>query len=90
MRRYEEHRVALTPGEKLRAAHAVLAWGWEDHRVAQLLNVSPERVSEAVTTIRNALGDDMTAGVSMLERRMLRDVGLRAVEDALKEEPDAG
>ena len=46
MRHFEEHKTSLTPGEKLRVAHACLIWGWDDHKVAQLMNVNPARVSD--------------------------------------------
>ena len=95
MKHLEEHKTALTPGEKLRVAHACLVWGWDDHKVAQLMNVNPARVSEAVTAVRDALGET-SAGLALLERRLNRqaahDMGLRAVEDELSigGETDAG
>lgn len=52
---FEEHKTSLTAAEKLRVAHAVLVWGWDDHKVAQLMNVNPGRVSEAVTAVLKAI-----------------------------------
>lgn len=95
MKHYEEHKTSLTPGEKIRVAHAVLVWGWDDHKVAYLMNVNPGRVSEAVTAVRAALGDndDAATGLVKFERKMrlerTHDVGLDAVANALGEEPDA-
>lgn len=95
MKHYEEHKTSLTPGEKIRVAHACLVWGWDDHKVAYLMNVNPARVSEAVTSIRASLGDtdDAAQGLVRFERRMRQDrthdAGLDAVANALGEEPDA-
>jgi plasmid maintenance system antidote protein VapI len=52
---YEEHKTALTPGEKLRVAVAVLLDGFDQHRVAALMGVNPGRVNEAVMAVRKAI-----------------------------------
>lgn len=52
---YEEHITALTPGQRLRVAVAVLLDGFDQHRVAALMGVNPGRVNEAVAAVRLAL-----------------------------------
>ena len=52
---YIEAKTALTPGEKLRVAVAVLVWGWEQHKVAALMDVNQGRVNEAVVAILHAI-----------------------------------
>jgi|SoimicMinimDraft_17_1059745.scaffolds.fasta_scaffold198999_2 hypothetical protein len=55
---YVEHKTALTPQEKLRAAVAVLVEGVPQHVVAALFGVNSGRVAEAVTAIRRAIEND--------------------------------
>lgn len=55
---FVEHKTALTPAEKLRVAVAVLVWGWDQHKVAALMDVNPGRVAEAVVAIRAALNGE--------------------------------
>jgi plasmid maintenance system antidote protein VapI len=52
---FEEHKSALTPGEKLRVAVAVLLDGFDQHKVAALMGVNPGRVNEAVMAVRKAI-----------------------------------
>ena len=52
---YEEYKTALTPGEKLRVAVAVLLDGMDQHKVAALMGVNPGRVNEAVKAVRKAI-----------------------------------
>jgi hypothetical protein len=51
----EERKTALTPGEKLRVAVAVLLDGFDQHKVAALMGVNPGRVNEAVMAVRKAI-----------------------------------
>ena len=55
---YLEHRTALMPAEKLRVAVAVLADGYDQHRVAALMGVNAGRVAEAVVAVRKAIDPD--------------------------------
>jgi hypothetical protein len=52
----EAHKTELTPGEKLRAAHAVIVNGVDQSIVAQIFNINIGRVNEAVQAIRQAIG----------------------------------
>jgi plasmid maintenance system antidote protein VapI len=52
---FEERKTALTPGEKLRVAVAVLLDGFDQHKVAALMGVNPGRVNEAVMAVRKAI-----------------------------------
>lgn len=52
---YVEHKAALTPQEKLRVAVAVLVWGWDQHKVAALMDVNQGRVNEAVKAVLRAI-----------------------------------
>lgn len=52
---YEEYITALTPGQKLRVAVAVLLDGFDQHKVAALMGVNPGRVNEAVQAVRKAI-----------------------------------
>lgn len=45
----------LSPNERLRVAVAVLINGWDTHKVAALLGVEPERVAEAVVSLKGSL-----------------------------------
>lgn len=55
---YLETKTALTPGEKLRVAVAVLLDGFDQHRVANLMGVNLGRVNEAVGAVRRAIDPD--------------------------------
>jgi hypothetical protein len=52
---YMERKTALTPGEKLRVAVAVLLDGFDQHKVAALMGVNMARVNEAVMAVRQAI-----------------------------------
>ena len=52
----EKTKTSLTPEEKLRAACAHLLDGIDQHKVAFIYGVNSERVSEAVTQVKMALG----------------------------------
>lgn len=47
----------LTPDEKLRAAHAHLINGVDQHVIALLFGVNAGRVNEAIMVIRAAIAD---------------------------------
>jgi hypothetical protein len=59
---FEEHKSALTPGEKLRVAVAVLLDGFDQHKVAALMGVNPGRVNEAVMAVRKAIDPEWKDG----------------------------
>jgi hypothetical protein len=59
---FEEHKSALTPGEKLRVAVAVLLDGFDQHKVAALMGVNPGRVNEAVMAVRKAIDPEWRDG----------------------------
>jgi len=52
----EPRKTELTPGEKLRAAHAVIVNGIDQQVVAQIFNINIGRVNEACQAIRVAIG----------------------------------
>ena len=54
----KEHKTALTAQEKLRVAVAVLIEGVPQHVIAALMGVNPGRVAEAITAIREAIGEE--------------------------------
>ena len=59
---YEEYKTALTPGEKLRVAVAVLLDGMDQHKVAAMMGVNPGRVNEAVSAVRKAIDPEAENG----------------------------
>jgi DNA-binding transcriptional regulator YdaS (Cro superfamily) len=59
---FEEYKSALTPGEKLRVAVAVLLDGFDQHKVAALMGVNPGRVNEAVMAVRKAIDPEWKDG----------------------------
>jgi hypothetical protein len=63
----------LTPNERLRVGVAVLINGWDTHKVAALLGVEPERVAEAVASLKLSLENMST------DRVGARLAGLEAV-----------
>lgn len=67
----------LSPAEKLRVAVAVLNDGWDQHKVAALLGVMPERVAEAIASIRPALDSPANDPIGQ------RILGLEAVARAV-------
>ncbi len=50
-------KTALTPEEKLRAAHAHIINGVDQHVIASLFGVNMGRVNEAIMVIRAAIAD---------------------------------
>jgi transposase-like protein len=58
---HSELKANLTPDEKLRAAHAHIVQGVDQHIIASLFGVNPGRVNEAIKAIRAACG--FTKGV---------------------------
>jgi outer membrane receptor protein involved in Fe transport len=62
---YLEHKVALTPAEKLRVAVAVLVDGFDQHRVAALMGVNPGRINEAVVAVRQAIDPENNEAVEL-------------------------
>ena len=55
----------LTPDEKLRAAHAHIINGVDQHVIASLFGVNAGRVNEAIMAIRAAVAD----GEAVVRRR---------------------
>ena len=52
---YMEHKTALTPGEQLRVAVAVILDGFDQHKVAALMGVNMGRVNTAVKRVLHAI-----------------------------------
>ena len=48
-------KTELTPEEKLRAAHAHIINGVDQHVIASLFAVNPGRVNEAIMAVRRAI-----------------------------------
>ena len=69
---------SLTPEQRIRAAVAVLCDGVDQHIVAALFGVNPGRVNEAVQAGRRAFGFSDA-----------RSLGLAAIEEAIRGEPEA-
>ena len=51
-----EQKTSLTPDERLRAAHAHMINGIDQHHIAALFGVNAGRVAEAVVAVRRACG----------------------------------
>lgn len=49
-------KTALTYEEKLKAAYFHLIRGVDQHVLADMFNVNPGRIAEAVTAVRTAIG----------------------------------
>lgn len=62
-----EKKVALSPKERLVAAHLVTISGADQHAVAGAFGVNPGRVNEAVKAIRLAMDDPMAVLRAMRE-----------------------
>lgn len=57
----DEKKVALSPKERLIAAHLVIVSGVDQHAVAGAFGVNPARVAEALKAIRFAMENPTTS-----------------------------